>query len=111
MHLNKRAGLSHGKVKDFFRTLFGVGLSAGGSCQAVLRAGRRCGGNYDSIIGHVRASDRVVPDETGWRVGGTTAWLHAFAAPDAVAYLIDLKRGADASEKVLGRDYAGAMAP
>jgi transposase len=109
VHLNKRAGLSHGKVKDFFRTLFGVGLSAGGSCQAVLRAGRRCAGNYDAIVGHVRGSDRVVPDETGWRVGGRPAWLHAFATPGAVAYLIDPRRGFDASEKVLGRDYAGHM--
>ena len=109
VHLNKRAGLSHGKVKDFFRTLFGVSLSRGGSCQAVLRAGRRCQGNYDAIVGHVRGSDRVVPDETGWRVGGRTAWLHAVATEDAAAYLIDPRRGFDASEKVLGRDYAGHM--
>jgi len=108
-HLNKRAGLSHGKVKEFFKTLFGVGLSAGGSCQAVLRAGRRCEGNYRSIVDHAKASSYVVPDETGWRVGGRKAWLHAVATPTAVAYLIDPKRGAEATEKVLGPDYPGRM--
>lgn len=108
-HLNKRAGLSHGKVADFFRTLFGIPLSAGGSCQAVLRAGRRAEGNYRSIVDHVRASAHVVPDETGWRVGGVGAWLHAVAAPTAVAYLIDPGRGASAAEKVLGENYSGTM--
>ena len=108
-HLNKVAGLSHGKVRDFFKTLFGIELSRGGSCQAVLRAGRRCEGNYDSIAARVRASPRVVPDETGWRVGGLGAWLHAFATPAAVAYLVDPRRGSEASEKVLGADYAGTM--
>lgn len=109
-HLNKRAGLSHGKVKDFFKTLFGIGLSRGGSCQAVLRAGRRCEGNYEAIVRGVGESDRVVPDETGWRVGGLGAWLHAFVAPGAaVAYLIDRRRGFEASAKVLGEEYRGAM--
>jgi transposase len=109
VHLNKRAGLSHGKVADVFATLFGIDLSAGGSCQAVLRAGRRAEGNYRSIVGHVKNSAYVVPDETGWRVGGVGAWLHAFATPTAAAYLIDPERGSEASAKVLGRDYAGLM--
>ena len=109
VHLNKRAGLSHGKVRDFFRALFGIDLSRGGSCQVVLRAGRRCEGDYAAIVEHVRAGDRVVPDETGWRVGGRNAWLHAFATGEAAAYLIDARRGFEASEKVLGPDYAGHM--
>jgi transposase len=108
-HLNKRAGLSHGKVAALFKDLFGVGLSRGGSCHAVLRAGRRAEGTYAAVVAHVRASDRVVPDETGWRVGGLGAWLHAAATPSAVAYLIDPRRGAGATEKVLGPDYAGTL--
>jgi transposase len=109
VHLNKQAGLSHGKVKDFFHALFGIDLSRAASCRAVLRSGRRCQGSYDAIVAAVRSSDRVVPDETGWRVGGRGAWLHAFATPDAAAYLIDPGRGAAASAKVLGEDYAGTM--
>src|SRR2546428_5808119 len=44
VHLNKVAGLSHGKVRAFFRSLFGVDLSRGGSCHAVVRAGRKAQG-------------------------------------------------------------------
>lgn len=109
VHLNKVAGLSHGKVKAFFKSLFGIDVSRGGSCQAVLRAGRKALGNYDAIVGSVRRSERVVPDETGWRVGGLGAWLHALATPDAVAYHVDRRRGFEASAAVLGGDYAGLM--
>jgi transposase len=38
VHLNKRAGLSHGKVKDVFKTLF-----AASTCPAPPPAGRCCG--------------------------------------------------------------------
>lgn len=109
VHLNKVAGLSHGKVTAFFRSLFGLGLSRGGSCHAVLRAGRKARGNYDAIVESVRQSERVVPDETGWRVGGRGAWLHAFATPGAVAYHVDRHRGFDAAAAVLGEDYDGLM--
>ena len=79
-----------------FKGLFGIGLSRGGACHAVLRAGRRCEGTCAAVVGHVRGSDRLVPDETGWRVGGRPAWLHAFAAPGVgVAYAIDPRRGHD----------------
>ena len=119
VHLNKVAGLSHGKVRAFFRSLFGIDVSRGGSCHAVLRAGRKAQGNYDAIVRGVRQSGRVVPDrsgnrrlprdETGWRIGGHSAWLHAFATPDAVAYHVDRRRGFDAAAAVLGEDYAGKM--
>lgn len=108
-HLNKSAGMSHGKVASFFEDLFGIDLSRSGSCQAVLRAGRRCRGNYDAIVAAVRSAPHAVPDETGWRVGGLSAWLHAVATPAAVAYLIDPRRGAQATEKLLGEDYAGTL--
>jgi transposase len=109
VYLNKVAGLSHGKVRAFFKSLFGIDLSRSGSCQAALRAGRRCEGNYQAIVARVRSARRVVPDETGWRIGGLGAWLHALATPDAVAYAIDRRRGFDAAAAVLGEDYAGAM--
>lgn len=109
VHLNKAAGLSHGKIKTFFKSLFGIELSRSGSCQTVLRSGRRCQGNYDAIVAHVRQSERVVPDETGWRVGGRPAWLHVLATPDAAAYLVHRRRGLEASVLLLGEDFAGGL--
>ena len=42
VHLNKHAGLSHGKIAECFRTLFGIDITPSGVCQAMQRAARRC---------------------------------------------------------------------
>src|SRR5439155_566102 len=94
--LNKELGLSQGKISRFFRMFFGIKLSRGGSCQIMLRAAGRCQDNYQAIVKRVRQSDWIVPDETGWRMGGWPAWLHVSATQDAVAYLIARQRGFDA---------------
>lgn len=109
VHLNKVGGLSQGKIATVFTELFGIRLTRGGACQAMLRAARRCQPAYDEIVRGISRAPWLVPDETGWRVGGTPAWLHACVTPDAVAYLIDRRRGFDGSSKLIPRDYAGKM--
>ncbi len=107
--LNKNAGLSHGKVRSALHNLFGIALSRGGSAQVVLRAGRRCQPVYQAICRSVRRSAWVVPDETGWRVGGLLAWLHGFVGCRATAYVIDPTRSHAPAEQLLGLDYQGVM--
>src|SRR5262249_62286488 len=53
--------------------------------------------------------DWVVPDETGWRVGGYPAWLHTLVGPEATAYVIDPTRSGAVAEAVLGLGYDGTM--
>jgi transposase len=107
--LNKQAGLSHGKVATAFDALFGLRLTRGASAQVVLRAADRCRPAYEAIRRAARDSPVVVPDETGWRVGGVPAWLHAFAGPAATCYAIDPTRSGRPAEELLGRDYAGIL--
>lgn len=107
--LNKNAGLAHGKVSAAFRILFGIKLTRGGSAHVVLRAGRRCQPIYEAICQSVRQASWVVPDETGWRVGGLPAWLHGFVADNATAYIIDATRSHEPAERLLGLDYDGVM--
>lgn len=109
VELNKNAGLAHGKVSGVFRNLFGIELTRGGVAHVVLRAGRRCQPIYRAICRAVRRSAWVVPDETGWRVGGLLAWLHGFVTPKTTAYIIDPTRGHDPAERLLGLDYDGMM--
>lgn len=109
VHLNKVGGLSQGKIADVFDKLFGVKVTRGGVCQAMLRVGRRCKPHYDQIVAGIGNAPWLVPDETGWRIGGTSAWLHACVLPDAVAYLVDRARGYDGSVKLIPWDYAGKM--
>jgi transposase len=107
--LNKELGLSQGKISRFFQAIFGIKLTRGGSCQIMLRAAERCQSNYQAIIKHVQDSPWIVPDETGWRIGGWTAWLHVAVGQDAVAYLVARQRGIEASSILIGEDYAGKL--
>jgi transposase len=109
VELNKQGGLSHGKVTRCLGSLFGISLSRGGSVHTVLRAASRCEPVYESIRQTVAQSDWVVPDETGWRVGGYPVWLHTLVGSQATAYVIDPTRSGAVAEDILGLDYDGTM--
>lgn len=109
VELNKQGGMAHGKISRVLDSLFGIHLTPGGSSHVVLRAARRAQPVYISICDTVRQSPWAALDETGWHVGGYKAWLHALVGPDATAYVIDPTRSGDPAERILGRDYAGAM--
>lgn len=107
--LNKSLGASLGKIADLFATLWGLTITPGGVSHAIQSIGRCCKGDYQSILRSVRKAAHVTCDETGWRVGGVGHWLHAAATPDACAYLIDKARGRDATDQLIGQDFAGTL--
>lgn len=107
--LNKQAGLSHGKVAACFRALFGIDVTRGASAQVALRAATRLTPAYQEARADLPASAQVSADETGWRVGGHPAWLHAWVGDRATCYAIDPQRSAAALEQVLGRDWSGVL--
>jgi transposase len=107
--LNKRLGLPHGKVVELFDSLFGIRLTRGACVQIVLRAARRLEGADEEIVGEIKASESLVPDETGWRVGGKSAWLHAWVGERATCYAVEADRKADALEAVIGLGWSGKM--
>jgi len=110
VYLNKRAGMSHGKITDTFDKLFGITLTPGASAQVVRRAGTILQPVYEEIKEHIIGSDHLTPDETGWRIGGHPAWLHGWVGDDgATLYTIDPQRSADVLEKVIGIDWSGSM--
>jgi transposase len=109
VELNKNAGLSHGKVAQVMDNLFGISLSRGGSAHVVLRAGRRCEPVYQAIVRSVRRSDFVVPDETGWRIGGLPGWLHTAVGRFATAYVIDPTRGHEPLAEMIRLGYRGVL--
>ena len=108
--LNKDAGLSHGKAAAVMTALFGVPVTRGASAQIVLRAAGRLGPAHGEIIEEVKASRLIVPDETGWRVGGRSFWLHAWVGERATCYAVDPHRSADALERAIGLGWAGVLA-
>jgi transposase len=103
--LNKQGGLLHGKVTRCLKSLFDIPLGRGGSVHTVLRAAARCEAVYEAIRQSVGHSEWVVPEQTGWRVGGHPAWLHALTGPGATAYAIDPSRSGAVAEAILGLGY------
>ena len=107
--LNKEMGLSHGKIETVLDTLFGIDLSRSGSVHTVLRVANRCAPLYEQIQQEIRTSEVLWPDETGWRVGGQSRWLHVWVGESATCYHIDPHRSADALEAVIGLDWSGLL--
>lgn len=103
--LNKQLGLSHGKVSRLFKSLLGIDLSPGGVCHALLRAGRKGQGTYQAVVEELRRQEQVSIDDTGWKVGGKTAFLHAAVGQDLTAYLIHWRRNWRAISQLLGVAY------
>lgn len=106
--LNKGLGLAHGKCRQFFQDVFGITLARATSVRSLLRTAARTEPAHDELRLAVRCSPWVVPDETGWRVGGKNAWLHAFVSETATCYEIG-DRGGDIAERLLGLDWSGTM--
>ena len=109
VYMNKTLGLSLGKVADLFHSLWGLQITRGGVSHAIASVGRRCKSDYSLILDAVRNAASVTCDETGWRIGGNSAWLHAAATRDACAYLIDPARGKGGTDQLIGEDFSGHL--
>jgi transposase len=108
--LNKQLGLSHGKCVKLLGTLFeGLSIARGTSARSIARTARRSQPAHQQIREDLRCASEVAPDETGWRVEGRTAWLHAFASERSTVYEIDPTRGHEPAERLLGLDWCGTL--
>jgi transposase len=108
--MNKQLGLSHGKCVKLLSTLFeGLTIARGTSARSIARTARRCEPAYEQLRQDIRHSSQIVPDETGWRVGGRTAWLHAFVGRQETVYVIDPTRSGQPAEQLLGKDWSGTL--
>ena len=109
VHLNKHAGLSQGKIADLFTRMVGIPITPSGVCHVMLRAARRCQPIYQRILASVPQAPWIVPDETGWRIGGRLAWMHGFVTPTATVYHVARGRGYEVAESILTERYSGTM--
>ncbi len=107
--LNKELGLSHGKVAQVFPRLFGFRIARSTSARSLRRTARRLLSAGEEIQQSIRGSPWLVPDETGWRIGGQSAWLHVAVGAQATWYGIDPGRSADVLAEVIGWDWSGVL--
>jgi transposase len=108
--LKHRLGVSVRKVADFLDHHAGIRVTAGALTQACQRLARRGEPVYEGLKEAIRASPVVHADETGWRIGGTSAWLWDFVTRQMTLYAIRRSRGHAVVEEVLGEAFGGTLA-
>jgi len=108
--LVKGRGVSFGRTSDLFNVAFGLKVTPSGLTHGIARLARAATPTYDALIQSTRGSPIVVPDETGWKVGGWLEWLWVFVTPTTTVYAILPGRGFEEAAQILGEDFAGGLA-
>jgi transposase len=106
--LHKTCGMPLAKICALYANL-GLSVTPGALAQAMDRLAAKGATTYEALKSELAAQAVVSPDETGWRVGGHSAWLWAFAAASITVYAIREGRGFDDATTVLPADYPGTL--
>jgi transposase len=107
--LHYSLGLSWVKVQQLMARL-GVVVTAGALCQAAERqASTGLVAVRQELVRQANSSPVVVMDETGWRVGGRSAWLWEATNVNLTVYWVAKGRGFDQACEVIDEDYAGTI--
>jgi transposase len=107
--LKHEFGLSYGKVARFVRLTFGLAADASSFARADQRLAQDFAPTYANLQTQLRQSEVAHVDETGWKVGGHSAWLWVFTNDQLTLYAIDAHRDHTVVERMLGQDFDGVL--
>ena len=107
--LKHRVGTPFRKAAAVLTTLTGLAVSAAALVRGSQRLARLARPSYEALAEAARHSAVQHVDETGWKIGGRSAWLWVFADAHATLYRIRHSRGHEVVVEVLGEDYAGVL--
>ena len=104
-------GVPFGKVARILSTATDLELNRSTLARASQRLARKCGPTYARLVLRLRQAAVTHVDETGWKVGGHSAWLWVFTNDDIslASRVIDPSRAHEVVEGILGKDYAGVL--
>src|SRR4051794_13866690 len=107
--LKHRVGASYRKCSSVLLTLTGLIVCSAALVRSGHRLRRLAQPSYDRLVEAARHSAVQHVDETGWKIGGRSAWLWVFADAHATLYRIRHSRGHEVVVEVLGDDYQGVL--
>jgi transposase len=107
--MKHRLGVPFRKITDLFVSYWHLPVCHAALVRACARLARLTQPTYQALIVTLRESAVVHGDSTGWRIGGSNAWLWVFSAAQATVYLVTPGRGHDVAERVLGVDFGGVF--
>lgn len=106
--LNKQYGITMRKTCTILQDWFGLQITPGGLSQALDRIADKLHEPFAELVQQVRNAPAVHADETGWWLGGQSAWLWVFTNPQATLYTID-NRSQEVIRRILGDDFPGVL--
>ena len=107
--LKHRLGVSYRKCSSVLLTLTGLVVASAALARSGHRLRRLARPSYDRLVEAARRSAVQHVDETGWKIGGCSAWLWVFADEHTTLYRIRRSRGHEVVVEVLGDDYPGVL--
>ena len=108
--LHYGVGIPVRRVPLVLKVLAGVNLTQGAITQDALRRSRGTVGTaYARLRASVRDRPSVHTDDTGWRVGGKTAFLMAFETDEATVYQVRHRHRNEEVREIVPSDYGGVM--
>lgn len=103
-------GIPVRKVPKVLWVLTGLSLTQGAITQdALRRAQGSVGRSYEGLRASVRDRVRVHTDDTGWRVGGQSAYLMAFETDQETVYQVRPRHRNEEVREIVPADYRGVM--
>jgi transposase len=87
----------------------GVPVTAGALSSGAQSTGTDLVPVHQEIVDMLNDVGVVVPEETGWRVGGEGAWLWVVTNDRATAYNMADGRGCDQAKELLHEDFSGVI--
>jgi transposase len=107
--LKHRLGVSYRKGSSLLLTLTGLVVCSAALVRSGHRLRRLARPSYDRLVEAARHSAVQHVDETGWKIGGRSAWLWVFADAHVTLYRIRPSRAHDVVVEVLGEDFGGVL--
>jgi len=101
-------GLSFGKASKALER-FGVKVTPGALVSAAEATGRALVPTTTAIRKAVAAADCVTMDETGWRIGGHSAWLWVASTSTHTVYNVVEGRRFEDATRLVPEDYTGTV--
>jgi transposase len=107
--LKHRLGVSYRKCSSVLLTLTGVVVASAALVRSGHRLRKLAQPSYDRLVEAASKSAVQHVDETGWKIGGRSAWLWVFADENATLYRIRPRRAHEVVVEVLGEEFGGVL--
>ena len=107
--LKHRLGVSYRKCSSVLLTLTGVVVASAALVRSGHRLRKLAQPSYDRLVEAASKSAVQHVDETGWKIGGRSAWLWVFADEKVTLYRIRKSRAHDVVVEVLGEEFGGVL--